>query len=80
MLHCSTCDSVSKFLTNLALSSLTGKGNVNECTTSNKIIAYTSNSTNLLVLLLSFYLIFLKDLFLTFQFDIQRTVDRDIFL
>jgi hypothetical protein len=31
MLHCSTCDSVSKFLTTLALSNLTGKGKVNEC-------------------------------------------------
>lgn len=32
MLHCSTCDSVSKFLTTLAFNSLTGKDKVNECT------------------------------------------------
>jgi hypothetical protein len=32
MLHCSACDSVSKFLTTLELSGLTGKGKLNECT------------------------------------------------
>jgi len=32
MLHCSACDSVSKFLTTLVLNGLTGKDKINECT------------------------------------------------
>jgi len=86
MLHCSTCDSVSKFLTALTLYSLTGKGKVNGCTQPFLVNSVQQDycvdfsSTNLLVLLLSFYLIFLKNLFFTFEFDIQRTAHRDIFL